>query len=121
MNPEHAADRSNPHARVAPRLLWTRQAVAGNIISGVTLATTIRSISEAGTFLLARTSRAAAVARSEEATPFSTTWRSRMPVRSRIHASLVSTSFSNSALDITRGGTYPVTPVIFAAIRLDIP
>ena len=36
---------------MAPRLFWTRQAVAGNIMSGVTLATTIRSISDAGTFL----------------------------------------------------------------------
>jgi hypothetical protein len=32
----------------------------------------------------------------------------------------VSTSFSKSALVITRGGTYPLTPVIFAAMRLDI-
>src|ERR1700720_1629499 len=43
-----------------------------------------------------------------------------MPVRSLIHASSVSTSFSKSALVITRGGTYPLTPVIFAARRLGI-
>ena len=90
-------------------------------MSGVTLATTIRSISDAGTFLQARSWRAAAVARSDAPTPLSATWRSRMPVRSRIQASSVSTSFSKSALDITRGGTYPLTPVIFAAMRLDIP
>src|ERR1700726_700502 len=52
--------------------------------------------------------------------PLSTTWGSRMPVRVRIHSSLVSTIFSRSALVITRGGTYPATPVIFAARRRDI-
>src|SRR5712692_9917504 len=43
-----------------------------------------------------------------------------MPVRVRIHSSLVSTIFSRSALVITFGGTYPATPVIFAAMRWDI-
>src|SRR5271170_1414287 len=43
-----------------------------------------------------------------------------MPVRVRIHSSFVSTSFSRSKLVTTRGGRYPATPVIFAAIRLPI-
>src|SRR4029077_12400082 len=46
--------------------------------------------------------------------------RSRMPVRGRIHSSFVSTIFSMSRLVTTRGGTYPATPVIFAAMRLPI-
>ena len=49
--------------------------------------------------------RAAAAPRSDVATPGSTIWRSRMPVRCRIHSSVVSTSFSRSALVSTRGGT----------------
>src|SRR5258707_10346270 len=52
--------------------------------------------------------------------PLSTTWRCRMPVRVRIHSSLVSTIFSRSALVITLGGRKPATPVIFAAMRCDI-
>src|SRR5580700_11759842 len=43
-----------------------------------------------------------------------------MPVRVRIHSSFVSTLFSRSKLVTTRGGTYPATPVIFAAMRLPI-
>jgi hypothetical protein len=43
-----------------------------------------------------------------------------MPVRVRIHSSLVSTIFSKSALLITFGGTWPLTPVIFAAMQWDI-
>src|SRR5262249_30572771 len=53
----------------------------------------------------------------EAATPFSTMWRSRMPVRSRIHSSLVSTIFSRSRFESTRGGTQAATPVILAAMR----
>ena len=44
-------------------------------------------------------------ARSDVATPGSTMCRSRMPVRCRIHSSVVSTIFSRSALVSTRGGT----------------
>src|ERR1700735_3579150 len=43
-----------------------------------------------------------------------------MPVRVRIHSSFVSTLFSRAKLVTTRGGTYPATPVIFAAMRLPI-
>src|SRR6202167_28149 len=37
-----------------------------------------------------------------------------------MHSSFVSTFFSRSKLVTTRGGTYPATPVIFAAMRLPI-
>jgi hypothetical protein len=40
--------------------------------------------------------------------------RSRMPVRSVIHWSLVATIFSRSALVNNRGGTYVPTELIFA-------
>ena len=52
-----------------------------------------------------RLARAASLPRSDVATPGSTMCRSRMPVRCRIHSSVVSTSFSRSALVSTRGGT----------------
>src|SRR5271169_4620185 len=43
-----------------------------------------------------------------------------MPTRSMIHSFVVSTIFSRSVLVSTRGGTYPATPVIFAAMRRDM-
>ena len=46
----------------------------------------------------------ASAARSDVATPGSTMWRLRMPVRCRIHSSLVSTIFSRSAFVSVRGG-----------------
>ena len=74
-------------------------------MSGVTLATMIMSISDGSVFVCASSAFAASVARCELAMPFSTTWRSRIPVRVRIHSSLVSTIFSKSALVMTFGGT----------------
>src|SRR5260370_9274490 len=118
--PEHAADRSKPHAFFAPIRHCTRQAVAGKNMSGVTLATIIISISAASVFDCASNAFAASVAKFDEAMPCCTMWRSRMPVRVRIHSSLVSTIFSKSALVITLGGTWPLTPVILAAMRWDI-
>ena len=41
MKPEHAASRSNAAARCAPIFCCTRQAVAGNGMSGVMVATMI--------------------------------------------------------------------------------
>jgi hypothetical protein len=74
-------------------------------MSGVTVATMIRSISSGETPRRSRAMRAARAARSLVAVPGSTTWRSRIPVRVRIHSSEVSTIFSRSALVITRLGT----------------
>src|SRR5277367_2029670 len=113
-NPEHAADRSNPHALFAPSRSCTRQAVAGKNISGVTVATMITSISLPSIPRFARHTFAASTARSLVATPSSTICRSRIPVRSVIHWSLVATIFSRSALVNNRGGTYVPTELIFA-------
>jgi hypothetical protein len=100
-----AAERSNPQAFGAPILSCTMQAVAGNIMSGVTVATMMQSISVASMPRRSRQTLTASTARSLVATPFSTMWRSRMPVRSVIHSSLVETIFSRSALVSRRGGT----------------
>jgi len=51
--------------------IWIRQEVDGNIMSGVTVAVTMRSISSGEVPVCLRTSFAAIAARSEVATPFS--------------------------------------------------
>src|SRR5215469_16885530 len=116
-NPEQAAERSNPQAPFAPILSCTRQAVAGNIMSGVTVATMITSTSLAAMPRFFRQHFAASTARSLVATPLSTRCRSRIPVRSTIHLSFVSTIFSRSAFVSSRGGTYVPTEEIFARTR----
>ena len=105
VNPEHAAPRSKPQALVAPILCCSRHAVLGNIMSGVVVPTTMKSMSAGVMPAWAIACSAASFARSEVATPGSTMWRSRIPVRCWIHSSLVSTIFSRSALVSTRGGT----------------
>src|SRR5262245_24126131 len=57
---------------------------------------------------------AAATARSDEACSGAAIRRSRIPVRSRIHSSLVSTMRSKSALVSTRSGTYIPVPAMVA-------
>jgi len=82
-------------------------------MSGVTVATTITSTSLASMPRAARHRRAASAPRSLVATPLSTMCRSRIPVRSVIHLSLVATIVSRSALVSSRGGTYVPTELIF--------
>ncbi len=105
VKPEHAAPRSKPHARVAPILCCSRHAVLGNIMSGVVVPTTMKSMSAGLRPACAIALSAASFARSDVATPGSTMCRSRIPVRCWIHSSLVSTIFSRSKLESTRGGT----------------
>ncbi len=95
---------SNAQAFVAPSLSWTRQAVAGKIMSGVIVATMMSSTSVGSRPRRSRASRAARTARSLVAVPGSARRRSRIPVRVRIHSSDVSTIFSRSALVTTRSG-----------------
>ena len=74
-----------------PSLCCRMQAVDGNTMSGVEVATMIRSMScgvAAGG--LERAARAASSARSLQVTPASAKWRARMPVRSTIQSSEVS-------------------------------
>src|SRR5581483_9214161 len=95
-NPEQPPETSNPHAPVAPILFCTRQAVEGNIMSGVTVPTMIISTSLAAMPRMARHFFAASAQMSLTPSPLANTCRSRMPVRSTIHSSLVSTNFSRS-------------------------
>ena len=63
---------SKPQARLAPILSWTRQAVAGKSMSGVTVATMIRSSSEAAIPRRRSASRAASAASALVGVPGST-------------------------------------------------
>ncbi len=86
-------------------------------MSGVDVATMIRSTSAAVRPADARARRAASTPRSLVFTPASAKCRARMPVRSTIHASEVSTpwlasSATRSALVRRRGGRWLPVPVM---------
>ena len=89
-----------------PSSFCTRQATLGKGPSGEEVATRIMSSSEAATPDRSRASRAAAVASSNVGVPGSAIRRSRIPVRSAIHWSVVSTVRSSSAFVTIRSGTY---------------
>jgi hypothetical protein len=104
MNPAHAAERSNAGQTGAPSFCWRKTAVAGIGMSGVTVPTMIMSRSFARTPALSRARSAANRARSLVTIPSGVTRLSLMPVRSVIHASVVSTIFSRSTLVRTMSG-----------------
>ena len=90
-------------------------------MSGVTVATISRSISEALTPASSSASFAAGRQRSESASSGPAIRRSRMPVRSRIHSSEVSIIVESSSFVTTRSGTRHPRPVIEAATPLAVP
>ena len=113
--PLQAALRSNPQALVAPALWQASWAVEGKNMSGVTVATMTRSISSAAMPRCSQRPSMTMATMSDVA--FSGSLRMRrslMPVRVRIHSSLVSTIFSRSALLRTSGGSQPWTAVMAA-------
>jgi len=75
---------------VIPSAAWSQQAVAGNGVSGVTVATTITSMSEAVTPASSIARSAATLARLSVDSPAPARRRCRMPVRGTIHSSDVS-------------------------------
>jgi len=87
-----------------PSLSCRITAVAGNIMSGVVVATMMRSMSSGVRPAASSARRLACSARSLVASFSATIWRSRMPVRLTIHSSVVSTRFSRSALVSTISG-----------------
>ena len=74
-------DGLDPQAREAPILCWTSAAVLGNIMSGVVVPTTRKSMSPGVRPAFAIAFSAASLAMSEVATPFPTTCRVLIPVR----------------------------------------
>ena len=96
MNPEQAAFTSIAPQSGSPIRFCIRQAVLGNTRSGVVVPITSRSISAGSTSAASRALRHAASASVAVVSSPSTIRRSRIPVRSRIHWSLVSIICSRS-------------------------
>ena len=116
-NPEHAALRSNaPICFLIPKLCCTRHAVAGVNISGVNVATIIRSRSCAETFASSSARRAASVASVAVESVGPAIRRSCIPVRCTIQSLVVSTIFSRSAFVSRRSGRADPVPAILAPI-----
>ena len=88
---------------------WTVGAVPGTMPSGVVVASTRWSISSGVLPARASAACAASMARPEVVPPM---WRSRIPVRSTIHSSLVSRRTAMSSLVTTLSGTAMPQPVI---------
>src|SRR6267154_1151922 len=114
MNPEQPAERSNAAALRAPSWSWMMQEVAGIGTSGVTVAQMRRSRSEARTPEARSASSAARVAKRDIGSDSVATWRSRIPVRERIHSSEVSTIRSRSVLVRTLSGSEEPVPRMIA-------
>ena len=104
MNPVQAADTSNAAAFVAPSSAWRSHACDGSSRSGVQVATTIVSRSSGVRPLACSARSAAALAMQAFDSSGRATRRSRMPVRSWIHWSDVSSVVASSALLTTRAG-----------------
>src|SRR5262249_19084740 len=104
-------------AFVAPSFCCIVHAHDGRMRSGVVVASTIWSTSFASTRAISSARWHAISARSLDAWSGAAMRRSRMPVRSTIHLSDVSTSFSRSWFDSTRSGTYMPVPVMVVPRR----
>ena len=112
MKPVQPAERSYAAASRAPSSSARIAAVAGKAMSGVTVATISRSMSAGSTPACASAARAAGSAMSDSASSSRAMRRSRIPVRTTIHSSVVSTSLDSSSFVITRSGTLAPMPVI---------
>ena len=93
------------------------QAVDGNTMSGVEVATMMRSIACGSQSAASSARRAAATARSLQVTSGAAKWRKRMPVRSTIQSSEVSmpsvaSRAASSALLTRSGGRKLPVPVM---------
>src|SRR5437879_5348965 len=114
MKPLQAASMSTAAQPGTPSCSWTRQATLGKGPSGVDVATRIMSSSAGCTPEAASALRAALAASENVVVPGSAMRRRRMPVRSTIHWSEVSTIRSRSALERIRSGTSTPRPMIAA-------
>jgi hypothetical protein len=105
MNPVQPASRSYAAASGAPSSSASKALDVGNIMSGVTVAQTRKSMSFGSSSACASAVRAAGSARSVSASSGAAMRRSRIPVRSMIHSSDVLTIVDSSSLLSTRSGT----------------
>src|SRR5581483_5817345 len=110
--PVQPAARSYAAASGMPRRSASSAAVDGNAMSGVTVATTSRSIDAGSAPAISSARTQAGAERSDIASGPSASLRSRMPVRVTILSSDVSTIFERSSFVTTRSGTLHPRPVI---------
>src|SRR6266567_193853 len=110
--PLHTAWTSNAAPPLAPSLACRMHALDGKIMSGVVVATTMRSSSDAEIPAAASACREAASARSLVSSPAAAIRRSQMPVLDRTHSSLVSIRRARSALVSTCAGRYDPVPAM---------
>jgi hypothetical protein len=103
-NPAQAAETSKHAALEAPIFVCTKQAVAGKTMSGVAVATRIKSTSSGLTLACAKAFRAAFAAMSLVCSSFAAMRRSFIPVRVVIHSSFVSTMRERSSFVSTLSG-----------------
>ena len=101
---------SKAAALSAPSSAWRSQAVDGSSRSGLAVASTMVSISAAVTPAAARARSLASRLSMATVCSGPAMWRSRIPVRSTIHTSEVSSILLRSALVSTPGGT--ATPTL---------
>ena len=104
MKPAQAAEMSKAGISSAPSFCCTCTAHAGMGVSPLIVPTMIMSRSATLRPAASSARRPAAAAMSLVTSSSAAMWRRRMPVRSAIHASEVSTTFSRSALATTRSG-----------------
>ena len=115
INPVHAACKSKQTAPSAPIAFCTSQAVQGSTASGDIVDTTIISNSSGRTPVCASACLPASTA-IDTVDSDSAIWRFSTPVRSRIHASFVSTIFDRSSLSMIFTGILDPVPHIFPII-----
>src|SRR6478735_5200148 len=108
--PLQAALTSNAPPRV-PSAAWTVAEVAGTVRSGVVVASTSVSMSPASIPAMSSAARPLSIDRPAVVPP---TWRSRMPVRSTIHSSVVSRYWARSSFVTRLGGRAVPQPVMTA-------
>src|SRR5205814_4355013 len=118
--PAQAAETSRQAAFFAPIFFCTKQAVAGNSMSGVAVATKIRSTSSGLTFACSSACNAAFAAIALVSSSLEAMRRSLMPVRVVIHSSEVSTIRDRSALVRRFSGTQLPVPTI-ETVRRALP
>ena len=116
--PAQAASMSMAPALCAPMSSATSAEIDGNERSGEAVAVRIRSISAGAMSARSTAWRAAMIARSVTVWSSRTTRRSAMPVRSRIHASSVSTRSEISSLVTMRSGIAAPTPMIATSLSV---
>ncbi len=112
---------SKAPAFFASSIPWSLGATPGKSVSGLFVATITISRSSGEMPLLRSASREAFSAIELVSSPSAAIWRLRMPVRSRIHSSLVSTMAVRSWFVSTFSGTYMPVPLIETGTPLKNP